>query len=357
MFAYCTDKHKAIIEYIWIDGNNGFRSKTRVLHSVFIVNKQMFNDLIWNYDGSSTNQADSHGDTEVILNPCFICKNPLRKNDSFSQNYILLCDTYKTDGSPLPSNSRYKANKIFNSIDQNIEPWFGLEQEYFLTNNHSHNHIMNLINMTEMISIDYPFELTTHYCGSVKNNEERLIAETHLHACIEAGLTISGINAEVCPFQWEFQIGPVEGINAADSLIVARFLLERIAEKYGYTICYEPKPYPKINGSGCHINFSTNPMRKIGGIEDIHNSIKKLEKKQNEHIAVYGERNHLRLTGKCETADINTFSYGIGTRNTSIRIPNSVAKNGYGYFEDRRPAANVDPYLATSIIFETCCLT
>jgi glutamine synthetase len=356
MFAHYSDKHKAIIEYVWLDGNNGFRSKTRVLHGVFTINKDMLVDLTWNYDGSSTNQADNNGDTEVILNPCFICKNPLRKNDSFSQNYIFLCDTYKPDGSPLPSNTRYNANKIFNSSDQKFHPWFGLEQEYFLINNHSHNNIISLVSLFDFKGFDYPSELTTHYCGSVKNIDERVIAETHMHACIEAGLTISGINAEVCPFQWEFQIGPVEGIKAADSLMVARFLLERIAEKYGYNICYKPKPYPNINGSGCHINFSTSSMREFGGIENIHNSIKKLEKKHNEHIAVYGEENHLRLTGNCETADIKTFTYGIGTRNTSIRIPNSVAKNGYGYFEDRRPAANVDPYLATSIIFQTCCL-
>jgi len=126
MFAYYSDKHKAVVEYLWLDGNNNFRSKTRVLNGVFAINKEMFVDLIWNYDGSSTNQADSHGDTEVILSPCFICKNPLRKNDSFCQNYILLCDTYKSDGSPLPSNTRYNANKIFNSCVTNFKPLFGL---------------------------------------------------------------------------------------------------------------------------------------------------------------------------------------------------------------------------------------
>ena len=351
---YSADKHKAILEYIWVDGNNGIRSKIRVIHGLSMITDNMFKDLIWNYDGSSTNQANPDGDSEVILKPCFICNHPLNKYDNYVQSYILLCETFDSFDKPLPSNTRHNAVSIFNSsTDENHQPWFGLEQEYFFLNNKIQQ------NITKLIDNHPNFEQssnTLHYCGKSFVNDERTIAESHLKACIEAGLTISGINAEVSFFQWEFQIGPVEGIRAADSLIVARFLLERIAEKYGYEICYQPKPYPKLNGSGCHINFSTKEMREIGGIERIHDSISKLKEKHNEHIAMYGKNNELRLTGKYETGNIHTFTYGIGTRNTSIRIPNSVAKNGYGYFEDRRPAANVDPYLGTSIIFETCCL-
>jgi len=82
----------------------------------------------------------------------------------------------------------------------------------------------------------------------------------------------------------------------------------------------------------------------------------KLEAIHSEHIAVYGENNYLRLTGLHETSSMTKFTWGIGTRNTSVRIPNETAKNGCGYFEDRRPAANIDPYLATSVIAKTCCL-
>jgi glutamine synthetase len=350
---YCSDKHKAVIEYIWIDGIDNIRSKIRVMHNISNINSNMFEDLIWNYDGSSTNQANSDGDSEVILQPCFICKNPLKKNDNNCQNYILLCETLDSLGNPLPSNTRHLSAELFNASSENYEPWFGLEQEYFLMNDNIRKSIDKLMaNNPEFKQSSN----TTHYCGKSIIHDERIIAETHLNACIEAGLTISGINSEVSFFQWEFQIGPVEGILAADSLIVARFLLERIAEKYGYEICYEPKPYKKLNGSGCHINFSTKKMRDTNGIEEIYKSIQKLETKHTEHIAVYGKNNEMRLTGKHETANIHTFTHGVGTRNTSIRIPNSVAKNGYGYFEDRRPASNVDPYLSTSIIFKTCCL-
>jgi glutamine synthetase len=87
----------------------------------------------------------------------------------------------------------------------------------------------------------------------------------------------------------------------------------------------------------------------------IEDAIEKLSKRHNEHIAVYGEDNELRLTGRHETASMASFSSGVANRGASVRIPRSVAKEGYGYFEDRRPASNIDPYLVTGIITETIC--
>jgi glutamine synthetase len=97
-------------------------------------------------------------------------------------------------------------------------------------------------------------------------------------------------------------------------------------------------------------------MRLSGGLEEIKKCMSKLERTHEEHLKVYGENNQKRLTGIHETSSYNKFSWGIGTRNTSVRIPNQSEKEGCGYFEDRRPASNVDPYLSTSIIFKTCCL-
>lgn len=329
-----------VFEYIWIGGRGEIRSKTKVeqtMHSMIDINDIQ----LWNYDGSSTWQADSDSNTEVILKPCKIYKDVLRKVD-YSDCYLVLCETYDTLGNPLFNNNRFAAKQLF---DQKLEaePWYGLEQEYFF----------NISNTNENFKL---VEDGYSYCGTT-SNIERKIVEEHLYACLQTGLTISGINAEVAPKQWEFQIGPVVGIDAGDQMIIARYLLERIAEKYNVIVNYHPKPESGINGSGCHTNFSTIYTRDPnGGIDVIYNYINKLEQKHQEHITIYGENNNLRLTGIHETSSINKFSYGIGTRNTSIRIPNNVKNQGYGYFEDRRPASNIDPYLVTSKIFKTCCL-
>ena len=329
---------KTILEYIWIGGKNEIRSKTKVTH-IFLP--ELIEDGVpyWNFDGSSTWQADSDGDTEIILKPCKIYKNPLRTIDDV-KNYIVLCETYDSNGNPTPTNHRHLAKQLFDKGEDN-ETWFGLEQEYF----------MEISGRDVFANIN-----GRHYCGESVISQERRIAEEHLIACIKAGLDISGLNSEVANYQWEFQIGPCEGINASDQLIVARYLLERIAEKYETKINYHPKPNKRISGSGCHINFSTFASRYENGIEEIHRYIHRLSEKHDDLIKVYGNNNDLRLTGFHETSSYEKFTWGIGTRNTSVRIPNQVTKYKCGYFEDRRPAANIDPYLATSNLFKICCL-
>jgi len=329
---------KTICEYIWIGGDGELRSKTRVLQ----LDKAVYPE--WNYDASSTGQLSSDGNTEGILKPVAVFKNPLRKFD-YAYSMLVLCDTYDINNVPLTTNHRYKANNIFNK-NLNEEPWFGLEQEYFITcdNDFEGGYAEKYINTFD------------HYCGNASIPEERQIVEEHFNACLEAGLNISGINAEVATFQWEFQIGPSIGIRAADELIVARYLLEKIAEKYKYKISYHPKPVINANGSGCHTNFSTKSTRSANGIEEIYKYINRMKEKHHEHILICGKHNENRLTGHHETASYTNFTWGIGTRNTSVRIPSQVIKDGYGYFEDRRPAANMDPYQVTSFLFETCCL-
>jgi glutamine synthetase len=322
---------KILCEYIWIGGKGEIRSKTRVIENTG------FNEFPeWNYDASSTGQAESDGNTEGILKPVAYYTNPLRQINNYG-SYLVLCETYDVSGKPFETNNRYEALRLFNSKPEE-EPWYGLEQEYFIGS---------------LCDIENVFN---HYCGQGKHKFEREIAEKHLKACLEAGLKISGINSEVASKQWEFQIGPCLGIDAADQLIIARYLLQIIAEEYEVAISFSPKPNRLANGSGCHTNFSTNAMRLENGIEVIYAAMDKLKEKHGEHIAVYGEGNELRLTGAHETASYETFSWGKGTRNTSVRIPNQVVKDRCGYFEDRRPAANMDPYLVTSKIFKTCCL-
>jgi glutamine synthetase len=332
-----TRNNITVLEYLWLDGNGNRRSKTKILkYTIYNID----NIPIWNCDGSSTGQADSNGNTEVILKPCNYFLNPLTTSNAMDCDcFIVLCETFDVNMNPLPSNHRDNAVKIFNKC-LNEEPWFGIEQEYIMI--HKNN--------------DSFLEEGRHYCGTQLNSVERKIAEEHMRACLYAKIKYAGLNSEVTNHQWEYQIGTCLGIEGGDHLTVANFLLERIAEKYNVAICYHPKLYHDKNGTGCHTNFSTSRTRSDDGIEEIYRCIEKLKYKHTTHISVYGEGNDKRLTGIHETSSYTQFSFGVGTRNTSVRIPTQVAKDGCGYFEDRRPAGNCDPYQVTSVIFQTCCL-
>jgi len=342
--------NKIIAEYIWIDGNGELRSKARTLDNYDFSNylEPLPN---WNYDGSSTYQANSIN-SEIIIKPCSIFNCPFRKGN----NILVMCDTYKSDGTSLEGNNRFLAKELF---DRNLEtaPWFGIEQEFFIMDRTG-------------IPLGWNSDISNggqgqFYCSVGSENAfGRELIDIHYEYCLYAGLSISGVNSEVAPGQWEYQIGPVEGINAGDQLYISRYILKRLAEKFQLVINFEPKPIPgDWNGSGCHTNYSTKNMREgtvsinnKSGLDYIKEAITKLYNKHNEHMKLYGKGNEQRMTGINETSKYNEFTSGIGNRNASVRIPCDTAKNKKGYLEDRRPSSNMDPYLVTGILFQTTML-
>jgi len=331
-------------EYLWIDAIGEVRSKCRTVDA----NKAKLGDLpSWNYDGSSTDQAPGE-DSEVIIKPRAVFRDPFRPT---GDNILVLTDTYTPGGTPLPTNTRAAAMEVFDKkFPESDAPWYGLEQEYTLFN-------LDKITPLGWPAGGYPLPQGPYYCGAGADRSfGRAISEAHYKACLFAGLEISGTNAEVMPGQWEYQIGPCVGIDAADEMMVSRYILSRVCEDFGVHVTLDPKPIPgDWNGAGCHTNFSTEKMRKAGGLATIEQAIRRLGAKHEEHIIAYGEGNERRLTGKYETADINTFSYGVANRGCSIRIPRATDAEGCGYLEDRRPSSNCDPYVVTSKIYDTTC--
>ena len=231
-------------------------------------------------------------------------------------------------------------------------PWYGIEQEYALLDKDTG------WPLGWPKEKGFPGPQGPYYCSAGADKVVgRTVVEAHYKACLYAGIQVSGINGEVMPAQWEYQVGPCTGIDAGDQLWVSRYILDRVGELAGVVVRVDPKPIPgDWNGSGCHTNFSTKSMRAPGGYEKIKEACEALRKRHLEHVAVYGEGNERRLTGKHETADINTFSWGVANRGASIRVGRETEANGKGYLEDRRPASNCDPYVVTSLLVKTTVL-
>lgn len=352
----------ARVTYIWVSGkdtHHDIRGKDR---AVYLSNNSDPNyvpapeDLpVWNFDGSSTNQAKGL-DTEILVRPVrvFRCLLPTAVPAMHAVRwYVALCECYLPDGvTPTIDNTRALARDVFARGEQHA-PWYGIEQEYVLmANNRPVGWPVN----------GYPAPQGPYYCGSGADAAPgRRLVDLHFSVGLAMGLKLSGTNGEVMPGQWEFQVGPCEGLEAGDHLIVARWLYLRLLEiesdKDGvlYTIDYSAKPIKgDWNGSGMHTNFSTNETRVAGGYAAIEQYLERLSKTVHKDILVYGADNDQRLTGHHETSYYKKFSHGVGTRTTSVRIPNSVKAEKCGYMEDRRPAGDADPYLVTARLFASC---
>jgi len=329
---------KSKLEYIWLDGykpTQSLRSKTRVERD---FSGNLEDCPMWNFDGSSTEQAEGNA-SDCLLKPVAIFPDPGR-DDAF----LVMTEVLNADGSVHVSNGRATIE------DDDDDFWFGFEQEYFLWN-------LNTNLPPGFPPGGFPPPQGPYYCsvgGQFAHGRE--VIEEHLETCIQAGLNIEGINAEVAAGQWEFQIFAKGAARAGDEIWVARYLLERIAEAHGYGINWHPKPLGQTdwNGSGMHANFSNTPMRTSGKEETFTKICDHFGRNIERHISVYGAHNEQRLTGKHETASIDQFSYGVSDRGASIRIPIATVENGWkGRLEDRRPASNADPYKVAAAIVKT----
>jgi len=343
-----------LAEYIWIDGSRPtpqLRSKTKVLDSNPLTEKKLPDT--WSFDGSSTCQAPGD-DSDRFLKPVRVVRDPTRSDT----DVLVLCEVLNPDDTPHESNKRAALRQLLDEGACELNSLWGFEQEYVMTKNDA---------PLGWPDSGYPLPQGPYYCAVGNDNiAGRTIAEKHLKGCLDIGLLAYGINAEVMLGQWEFQIGhrnwdwdrngaKADPLTTADHLWLARWLLYRIAEQDGVGISLEPKPVTgDWNGSGCHTNFSTAKMRDSQtGRAEIGRILNLFEEFHTSHQAVYGAGNRKRLTGLHETCRWDEFRSGTADRGASIRIPAHVAQAGYGYLEDRRPAANIDPYVVAHRILKT----
>lgn len=332
---------KIMAEYIWLDGRKPtqkLRSKTKIISPV-----DRLEDIpMWGFDGSSTEQASGHF-SDCMLKPVAYVTDPINGDP----NILVMCEVLNADGTPHVSNTRHILEKVAARFKEH-DPLFGIEQEYTLYRKDW---------PLGWPKDGFPHPQGRYYCG-VGHDEVhgRPLVEAHMRACLAAGIGLTGINAEVMPAQWEFQIGTLPPLQVSDHLWLARWLLYRLGEEHEVYAKLDPKPMPgDWNGAGGHTNFSIKEMREDGGMEVIKRSCVKLGQFHKQHIKIYGADNDKRLTGKHETCSIYQFRYGVSDRGASIRIPMAAANAGKGYLEDRRPAANLDPYQICTALIETTC--
>ncbi|XP_054613147.1 glutamine synthetase-like isoform X1 [Dunckerocampus dactyliophorus] len=338
---------KCQVTYIWISKNGeDLRGKTRTLET---EPKSIDEIPEWNFCTAHRFSQVQMSYSEMFLIPVCMFRDPF----TLDPNKLVLCEVLNNDRLPAETNHRMGCKKVMDQVQEH-QIWFGMEQEYTLLGMDK--------NPFGWPQWGFPAP-QGHYHSGVGADKAigRDIMECHYKACLYAGIKICGTNSETMPSQWEFQVGPCEGIEMGDQLWVARFLLHRVCEDFGVLATLDPKPVKgNWNGAGGHMNVSTKQMREEGGLQYIEQAIEKLSKRHKEHIKVYdphgGQDNMRRLTGENETANINEFTAGVADRAVSIRIPLKVSNDKKGYFEDRRPAANCDPYLVTKAIASTCLL-
>ena len=334
------------IEYIWGDGaqpTQELRSKTRIVELPDHRGVRLADFPDWGYDGSSTYQADG-GDSDLTLRPVAFVDDPVRG----AGNYLVLCEVLDGEGRPHATNTRAKLRDVLDAGAADAEAWVGFEQEYTLFRSER---------PLGFPDNGFPAPQGPFYCGvGADRIFGRDFVEAHTEACLAAGIMIYGINAEVMPGQWEFQIGTAGPLEVADHTVLARYLLYRVGEQFETVITLHPKPVRgDWNGAGAHTNFSTRSMRADDGMAAIDDAVRQLEARHADHVAVYGDGLAERLTGLHETCSIDEFRSGVADRGSSIRIPRHVAEAGSGYLEDRRPGANCDPYAVCARILRTVC--
>jgi len=340
---------KVLLEYIWIDAYNNTRSKVKI-HTLSTPSTNTETELLlsdipeWNYDGSSTGQAIGSS-SDIIIKPVQLYPNPFY-NISNVPSYLVLCDTYDKENKILESNKRVHCAEVaMQNADKQF--LFGLEQEYIMIDNNNPEKPYNWSTYNRPDNSD-------SYCSAGADRcYGRALVDKHLEYCLKANINICGINAEVMTSQWEFQIGCVDALQVSDDLWTARYILTKLAEEFNCVISFHPKPFAHFSGSGLHTNVSTIEMRSPGGLTEIENIEPLLRQTHSTSKEIYGNDNNLRLTGNHETCSIDEFKIGVRDRGCSIRIPLSVYNNKCGYFEDRRPASNANPYEVTAFIMKS----
>ena len=324
-------------EYIWIDGSEPtqlLRSKTRVLPDGAEL-------PIWGFDGSSTNQAPG-SESDCVLRPVRSIPDPIRGGD----NVLVLCEVL---------NTRPDAACVKHPSRPATRPSSGTAVTSPGSASSRSTRSSKMAGPSAGPQGGFPAPQGGYYCGiGADEIFGRDVVEEHTTACIESGLEISGTNAEVMMGQWEFQIGPLGPVEASDEIWLARWLLYRIGEDLGRRPRSIPSP-SRATGTE-PARTPTSPPRRCGRATTRSSPPPRPSARLTTSTSRTTEPGSSSASPACtrrHPGPSTATASPTGERRSGS--PGRSKVDGKGYLEDRRPNANMDPYVVTRLITETVC--
>jgi glutamine synthetase len=362
-----------IVEYVFIDRHKNTRSKTRIISPRYEItdtkkNNPQFSIDVMYIDGYISGLCELDNDIELVLLPRGIFNDPFSINTSKRKYLLCMCEVMTLEGLPHITNNRSKLFQTMKNINDKLLienknntiektfPLFGVEQEYVILKNlKTDNDFSNDKNQNTFGCDDYKANATIG----------RNIAMEHMNKCLDAGVKICGINSDIGPLQWSFQLENCDPFMFCDNLWISRYILSRIAELHNITISYDPKTFGNYcTNTKINVIFSTYEMRQENGIVAINSAIEKMLTKEIETETDQQDKGinaintilqilNEKAKKQNNDIDLNKCVHSKTNNKSTIEIPTNVKMAKSGYLIDKRHKSNSDPYLICSNIIDS----
>lgn len=257
----------------------------------------------------------------------------------------LICDVYKTDGTPFEGDPRHILKKAMAEAEKmgytfNVGP----ECEFFLFNVDENG--APTTNSNDQAAY---FDLGPNDLGENARRDMVLTLE-------DMGFVIEASHHECAPAQHEIDFKYGEAVKIADSIMTFKLAVKTIAQRHGLHATFMPKPKANMAGSGMHINMSlekdgknvfADENGKNGLSEEAYHFIAGLMKHINGIVAITNPlvNSYKRLIPGYEAPVY--IAWSAKNRSPLIRIP---AARGKGTrVELRNPDPTANPYLALAV--------
>ncbi|GFR40848.1 hypothetical protein Agub_g1497 [Astrephomene gubernaculifera] len=387
---------QVMAEYIWLVGATGqLRSKTKVLEAkpscpeeapVMVVESNPGNQL-------------AEPNLELFLKPRKIFRDPFRGGD----HILVLCDTFHASQvateaglpatvlQPSESNSRVACENVLKYAEKE-EPVFAAEQEYAVIHpayptvvplgprrsssrsscsNSSrrksssgsgarggiskscHGGKFSTAAAADVRRADVESTFgapTKDQQGASRQKAARVVADSHLRCCLYAGIKVTGADVHSLDGLHSYKIGPSPGVDLGDDLWTSRYLLQRVAEDHGTAVSWRPDALPHERPLGCHFKYSSATTRQAPhGLGAIEQQLVRLQAAHLQHQVAYNDGRLERLA----VPNASVFTHAVGSAQASIVVPSLTVLQQGGYYTDRRPPSDADPYKVTLLLAAT----